>query len=105
TRRATRIRASPEFPASRPDWGRCGASRNGRRGRGKRGRWTWREGPDRSSREGNVGGGVARQERVDNEAMTVPFEGETGVPMERDRERGSDARPLHCPMCFLYASL
>src|SRR5439155_16628273 len=50
-RRATRTRASPAYPASRPDWGRCDASRNGRPGRGKRARWTWMQDPDGGSRE------------------------------------------------------
>src|SRR6266566_9277896 len=97
-RRATRTRASPAYPASRPDWGRCDASRNGRRGRGKRARWTWMEDPDGGSRErvrlarpehhgvdlgeaigGNVGRGVTRQERIDDHAPPVGFEREASM--------------------------
>src|SRR6266487_4561231 len=64
-RRATRTRASPAYPASRPDWGRCDASRNGRRGRGKRVRWTWTEGSDLSSLPDVLLVRLAREQLID----------------------------------------
>src|SRR5207245_548705 len=43
----------------------------------------------------DVGGGIAGEERIDNDAFTVPLEHETGVSVECR---------FHSPTCFAYAS-